>query len=195
MWAWLHTGWLRNALVVGWPSVVAALVATAGLWEWLGKKWVEQHLGERLEKFKTDRQKELEGLKSEQQKDLERLRHLLSSRISKIHEKEFEVLPKAWLALNRGMYFSKAMAEIYVDDAKEKQRIFYNYLIENRIFMTFDLRKKFSALDGSLSTLLNKYSVQLVHSSEKDQDEVNRLKGMIDDVEQAIQERLHYGEA
>ena len=39
-------------------------------------------------------------MKSEQQRELERLKHRLSSRISKIHEKEFEVLPKAWLMLH-----------------------------------------------------------------------------------------------
>jgi len=168
--------WLRDVLIIGGPSVVAALVATASLWKWLGQKWVEQRLGERLEKFKTEQQKELERLKAEQQKELERLRHLLSSRISKIHEKEFDVLPKAWLMLNdlhgsvalaldltfkrypdfnqlpdaqfeefltvspasrlsayqkdalrkapdRGQYFSDAMAGVYTDDAKEKQRI------------------------------------------------------------------------
>ena len=169
MWHWLY-----NLLVVGGPSALAALATTAGLWKWLGQKWVER----RLEKFKTGQQKELEGFKSERQKELERLRHLLSSRISKIHEKEFEVLPEAWLKLNdlhgsvalaldltfkiypdfrmltdaqfeefltvppasrfadfqkdalrklkasdQQKYFNDAMAGMYLDDAKEKQRI------------------------------------------------------------------------
>src|SRR6266851_238223 len=95
MWPWLH-----NLLFVGVPSVVAALAATAGLWKWFAEKWIEQRLAIGLEKFKAGQQKELEGFKSEQQKELERLRHLLSSRISKIHEKEFEVLPKAWFKLH-----------------------------------------------------------------------------------------------
>jgi len=106
MWLGLH-----NLLVVGVPSIMAALVATAGLWKWLGQKWVEQRFGIHLERFKAEQQKELEALKAEQQKELEtfkahhqteleRFRHRLSSRISKIHEKEFEVLPKAWLMLN-----------------------------------------------------------------------------------------------
>jgi|ERR1035438_2272900 hypothetical protein len=91
--------WLNNLLVVGGPSAVAALAATAGLWKGLGPKWIEQRLGIGLEKLKAAQQKELEGFKSEQQKEMERLWHFLSSRISWIHEKEFEVLPKAWLML------------------------------------------------------------------------------------------------
>jgi len=248
MWTWLY-----NVLVVFVSSVVAALIATAGFWKWFAQKWIEQRLGISLERFKAEQQKELEGFKSEQQKELERLRHLLSSRISKIHEKEFEVLPKAWLMLNdlhgsvalaldltfkqypdfsklpdaqfeefltvspasrlsdyqkdalrkasdRGKYFSDAMAGIYLDDAKEKQRMLHNYLIEHRIFMTDELRKKFGAVDDSLSKALTSYVVgkdskawELVRSGQK--EVLGNLKIMIDDVEQAIQERLHYEEA
>lgn len=248
MWPWFH-----NLLVVGGPSVLVALTASAGLWSWLGQKWVEQRLGERLEKFKAEQQKELEEFKSKQQKELERLRHLLSSRISKIHEKEFKVLPRAWLMLNdlhgsvalaldltfkiypdfrlftedqfeefltagpasrfsnfqkdelrklntsdRQDYFINAMAGMYLDAAKEKQRKFHNYLIEHRIFMNDELRKKFGAVDQSLSLALDSYDVgknsdaELVRSA---QEEVNNLKGMVDEVEQAIQTRLRYEEA
>jgi hypothetical protein len=77
--------WLHDLLVVGGPAIVVALA----LGRWLVPKWIDQLLQIRLERFK-----------SEQQKEIERLRHRLSSRISKIHEKEFEVLPKAWLMLN-----------------------------------------------------------------------------------------------
>jgi len=65
--------------------------------------------------------------------------------------------------------------------------------------MTDELRKKFGGADGSLLTALNSYDVgkhakawELVRSG---QDEVNRLQGIIDDVEQAIQKRLRYEEA
>ncbi len=246
MWPWVH-----NLLVVGGPSVVAALAATAGLWKWFGQKWVEHRLGERLEKLRAGQQKELEEFKSEQQKELERLRHLLSSRISKIHEKEFEVLPKAWLMLNdlhgsvalaldltfktypdfrqlpdaqfeefltvppasrftnsqkqalrnapdRSTYFVEAMADIYFDDAKEKQRIFHNYLIENRIFMADPLRTKFGAVDEALSKALIQYGFgkgkdwELTRSG---QHEVMNLNGMVADVERSIQERLRFEEA
>jgi hypothetical protein len=240
--------WLHNLLAVGTPSVLAALAATAGLWKWLGQNWIEH----RLEKFKAEQQKELERAKTEQQKELERLRHRLSSRISKIHEKEFEVLPKAWLMLHdtygsvlialgltfkacpnfqgfteaqfeefltvrpasrlsnhqkdalrkasdRQKCFSEAIAGIDFDEAEEKRRIFQNYLIENRIFMTDELRKKFGSVAECFSAALTSYSVgkdannwEMQHSGVK---QVAQLKEMIDEVEQAVQERLRYEEA
>jgi hypothetical protein len=198
--------WLIDLLRVGGPSVAVAY----GLFKWTGQKWIEHRLGVDLERFKSEQQKDLERFKSEQQTELEKFRHLLSSRISKIHEKEFEVLPKAWLMLHelygsvalaldltfktypdfsklsekefeefltvnpadglspsqkeafrkapdRQRYFSDVMASRYLDDAKEKNRLFHNYLIEHRIFMTDDLRSKFGAVDQSLSTAVSKY--------------------------------------
>lgn len=68
-----------------------ALVAF-GLFKWFGQRWIEQH-------FKT----QLERLKHEQAQEIEALRHRTStlfSRISKIHEKEFEVLPKSWFLMH-----------------------------------------------------------------------------------------------
>jgi hypothetical protein len=234
MWPWLH-----NLLIVGGPSVVAALAATAGLWKWLGQKWVDH----RLEKYKA-----------EQGKELARLQHLLSSRISRIHEKEFEVLPKAWAMLHelqgwvalaldltlkrypdftklsdpdfdhfltdkrgapsllsdyhkeklrkatdRNKYFAEAMAEVNLDEANEKQRLFQNYLIENRIFMTDDLRKQFGDANDALSTALHSYEVGRKHIQSgltiSGQREVSRLKDIIDKVELAVQKRLHYEDA
>lgn len=58
------------------------------LFKWLGKSWIEHKFA-----------KELESFRSEKQKDLEQVRHQINtefSRVSKIHSKEFEVLPKAW---------------------------------------------------------------------------------------------------
>jgi len=59
----------------------------------LGDGWLADRFAKRLETFKY-----------EQVKDLEQLRHKITSlfsRISKIHEKEFEVLPMAWLKLHQ----------------------------------------------------------------------------------------------
>ena len=88
--------WLRNVAAVGTPLTLVAL----GLVKWFAPKWIDHRFGVRLEAFKAAQQAKLEEFKSDQQKELERLRHRLSSRISKIHEKEFEVLPRAWFMLN-----------------------------------------------------------------------------------------------
>jgi hypothetical protein len=88
--------WLKNA----WPTIVVTSAVAWGYFQFIGKKWVEHRFSKDLEAFKGKKQKELEDYKSQQQQELERLRHRLSSRISKIHEKEFEVLPQAWLMLN-----------------------------------------------------------------------------------------------
>jgi hypothetical protein len=88
--------WLKHVLSVAIPS--AALVFA--FFKWSGQKWVERLLNRDLEQFKREQQEKHEGFKGEQQKELERLRHLLSTRVSKIHEKEFEALPTAWLMLN-----------------------------------------------------------------------------------------------
>jgi hypothetical protein len=77
--------WLQKVLAYSAPS--AALVFI--LFKWAGNTWVGRFLNRDLEKFKR-----------EQQAELERLKHLLSSRVSRIHEKEFEFLPKAWLMVN-----------------------------------------------------------------------------------------------
>ena len=237
--------WLRTVAAVGTPLALAAF----GLVKWFAPRWIDHRFGVRLEGFKAAQQAKLEEFKSEQQKELERLRHRLSSRISKIHEKEFEVLPKAWFMLNelhgsvvlaldltlkfypdfrqlpdaqfeefltttrltdyqkqglrnasdRSKYFTQAMAGIYMDDANERQRIFRNYLIENRIFMTDELRTKFGTAIDSLTTALTQYGVgkdaKNWEMERSGQQEVSRLRAMIDDVEQAVQRRLHYEEA
>src|SRR5947209_17820989 len=64
-----------------------------GLFVWLGKRWLEQHFT-----------KSLERLRHEQAKEIEHVRHEINSlfsRVSKIHEREFEVLPAAWEKLHQ----------------------------------------------------------------------------------------------
>jgi hypothetical protein len=220
-------------------------------WRWLGQKLIDQKLAVSLEKFKAGQQQQLETFKSDQQREMELLRHFLGSRISKIHEKEFEVLPKAWLTLHQldglvrlalGLYpaeyedvstFSEHKFEEFLKDsdtglldyqkeelrkasdrtkyyrealewnrfcdANEKQTDFHNYLVEHRIFMTVELRQKFRAVDECLSTALHDYRAghklsnqTMVNSARK---RVQDLRPVLDEVEQAIQKRLHYEDA
>jgi hypothetical protein len=236
--------WSKRVLSVAIPS--AALVFA--LFKWSGQKWVERLLNRDLEQFKREQLEKLEGFKGQQQKELERLRHLLSTRVSKIHEKEFEVLPKAWLMLNdlhgavhraldmtlksypdfgnfsaaqleavaswfsdhqknelkeandKGKYYMKALMGRYIDEAHDKHRLFLNYLIEHRIFMTDDLRTKLYGVQKALFSALTSYTIgERANDRElirKGQDEMlNKMQTRIDEVEQAIHARLHYEDA
>jgi hypothetical protein len=62
-----------------------------GLIKWFGEKWFENKFSERLEEFRR-----------QQSEILEQYRYQINanfSRITKIHDKEFEVLPKVWRLL------------------------------------------------------------------------------------------------
>lgn len=249
------------AYVAKWAaSVIAAgsggALAAYGVFKNVGKKWLDQHFATKLKDLEHFHSKKLEELKHAHNQEIETLKHEINSlfsRVSKIHEKEFEILPKAWFMLNelrgvvalsldltmkwcpdfarlpeadfedflrgcrlsdrqkevlretkaseRSGYFSEAMAGIYLDDAHEKLRLFKNYLIEYSIFMTDELREKFSAAHRSLSDATIKYSVgrraKNWEMEEKGQQEMlqDSLEKMIGEVEDAVQARLHYHEA
>lgn len=246
--------WLGNLVLLAVPSAGLVFV----FFRWFGKQWIERLLSRDLEKFKREQQEKLEGYKSEQQKELERLRHLLTSRVSKIHDKEFEVLPKAWLMLNdlhgsvmqaidltmkfvpdfatfsaakleallttdpstkrlteyqktqlrsiegaeeKNKYYRDTMRAHDIDEATEKERVFRNYLIEHRIFMTDELRSKFTAAQDTLSSALIRYSIgksagdfKLVLAAQEEML-ASDIKALVDGVEKAVQMRLHYDEA
>lgn len=62
-----------------------------GLLKWFGQKWFENQFSQKLEKYKR-----------KQTEVLEQFRYQINiqlSRITKIHEKEFEVLPNIWYKL------------------------------------------------------------------------------------------------
>jgi hypothetical protein len=90
---------IEQALHITFTAIGAVLAiggggaaVSYGLFRWFGRAWLDQHFKKRFEE-----------LKHEQQKEIEQLRHQINSlysRISKIHEKEFEILPQAWKLLN-----------------------------------------------------------------------------------------------
>jgi len=57
----------------------------------LGKRWIENIFSKNLEKWKHELNKELEQYRYKI--------NALFNRVTKIHEKEFEVLPEAWLKM------------------------------------------------------------------------------------------------
>ena len=71
-----------------------AVVAYA-IFTFLGKKWIENKLAERLEVYKHKLDEELERTRYKI--------NSLFSRVSKIHEKEFEVLPEAWHKMHEAL--------------------------------------------------------------------------------------------
>lgn len=81
--------WIARVIAAGGGGAVVAYL----IFRRLGRTWLDQHFSKQLEQFRHERQKELE-----------QFRHRINtlfSRISKIHEKEFEVLPKAWELLHK----------------------------------------------------------------------------------------------
>ena len=63
-----------------------------GLFVFFGKRWIENKFSERLEEYKNEQRKELEDFKLKINR--------LFNRITKIHEKEIEVLPQCWSKLH-----------------------------------------------------------------------------------------------
>src|ERR1700743_2551863 len=58
----------------------------------LGQKWIEGKFAERLEAYKHAQAKELEGVKFQI--------NSMFSRVAKLHDKEFEILPNVWAKMN-----------------------------------------------------------------------------------------------
>ncbi len=81
-----------------------ALVAY-GLFKFLGKKWIENKFAEKLQEHKHAQDKELEELKFKI--------NALFSRITKIHEKEFEVLPEAWLKMQEALGRASQLVSLF----------------------------------------------------------------------------------
>lgn len=68
-----------------------AAAISYGLFMYFGKKWLDNQFAKSLEKFRSKQDQELEHYRFEI--------NSLFNRISKIHEKEFEILPEAWKKL------------------------------------------------------------------------------------------------
>ena len=76
--------------VVLYGGVVTGLAFA--LFRFLGQKWIEGKFAEKLESYKHEQNKEIENL---------RFRiNTIFSRVVKLHDKEFEILPIAWGLVN-----------------------------------------------------------------------------------------------
>jgi hypothetical protein len=94
-------GWKLFWLALG--NLGVAIGGAVALFKWFGQKWLENRFAKDLEEFKSQKTQALEEIKHERTKEIEAIRRTVQweySRISKIHEKEFEVLPEAWFLLH-----------------------------------------------------------------------------------------------
>ncbi len=205
-----------------------------------GDRWLEQRFATRLEQFKHDKSQEIE-----------QLRHQIASlfsRISKIHEKEFDILPTAFLKLHqthgkcfalisafqqfpalnrmdsahlaefvascrlaefrkvellqvsdREEYYRRWIFWVDFGEAQSAYQEFHNFVVLNRIFMTNDLRSQFGAIDKLLNSALIALEIDrqtpgsgLLGTA---RDEIGKIDPLLEPLEKAIQNRLHYQEA
>jgi hypothetical protein len=118
---------------------------------------------------------------------------LKSSRLSDSQKDELRK------ASDRTKLYLETMFWIELNDAQVAQGAFHNYLVEYRIFMTQELRQKFGAIDNDLADALieHRNSKRFANASLFDASlaKITGLAAKITQVEQAVQERLHYEEA
>lgn len=211
------------------------------LFTYMGKKWLDGKFAERLEAFKHEQNLHMEQYRFEI--------NSLFNRVTKIHEKEFEVLPMAWSKLqdalgrvgsftsplqtdpdlnsmnkveveeslakteltesqkdvirqadNKNQTYIKTIFWYDLNDARKYVTEFHNYLLFNKIFLSTDLFDSFSKVDNLLSEALHEREIM-----ERSRDYVPASKSFIKvrdetmsivkNIEQHIQQRLHYIEA
>ena len=92
-------------IAAAFGAVVFAGGTLTGLALWLfklfGEKWLNSKFAERLEAFKHDQQKEIEHLRFEINK--------LLDRTTKLHQREFEILPRTWSLLSKCYHSVRAV--------------------------------------------------------------------------------------
>ncbi len=83
----------RIAAFFGAAVIAGGALTSLVLWlfKLFGEKWLSNKFAERLEAFKHDQQKEIEHLRFEINK--------VFDRTTKLHQREYDVLPKAWSLL------------------------------------------------------------------------------------------------
>jgi hypothetical protein len=102
-------------------------------------------------------------------------------------------------AENRVKHYQQAIYWLDLQEATRAQAELNNYLLENSIFMTEDLRQKFGAMNKALQKALTEHEVgtqakdpALLRSS---YENLIPLSDLFSQVESAVQKRLRYEEA
>ena len=120
----------------GGGAAAAYLVFT-----FLGKKWIESRFADRLEATKHDFNRELE---------LVRYRiNTLFSRVSKIHEKEFEVLSEAWYKMQDALGRISSLTSLFQEypDLNRMSRPALEEFLKKSILPEFEKKELLEAGD------------------------------------------------
>ncbi|MBX4889677.1 hypothetical protein [Rhizobium bangladeshense] len=117
---WIWTFWVWE-----WVKPVVAFTATLGVtlaavvgaawaaFRWFGQKWIESKFAKSLEEYKAG-----------QARELEKLKHKINStfdRITRLHDREFDVLPDLWGKLVE----AKLWAGAYISVTQSYARVMY----------------------------------------------------------------------
>jgi hypothetical protein len=85
---------MNSAIQTITPILIAsggAAAAVIGILRFFGSKWIDKHFAQQLKEFERRQQE----IVNKQQYEI----NSLLSRVSKIHEKEYDTLPRAWVLL------------------------------------------------------------------------------------------------
>jgi hypothetical protein len=135
----------RAAELVGYVVVGAgAVVALAfHMFKRYGEKWLDARFDERLQNLRHAQAQEIEGLRFKVS--------TLLDRATKLHQREFEVLPEAWAKLSDAYWKANALvaflkAQANLNDMGERQR---EAVIENSQLQDWQKDEVRSAADAS----------------------------------------------
>ena len=100
---------MENTIIIFLGKVLAygggGAAVAYGLFMFWGKKWIENKFSKSLEEYKHAQNKELEELRYKINSQF--------SRITKIHEKEFDLLPEAWSKMQDALGHISKFTSIY----------------------------------------------------------------------------------
>jgi hypothetical protein len=192
---------------------VGEAVLATGFVAALGKLWIENQFA-----------KSLEAYKHEQRRELEHYKHQIDSlfnRITKIHEKEIEVLPCAWKKLQEAHGHLARLVQPFriereISQMDERQlaeyqqeyeeistafMAFHNYLLNNSIFLSPDLYPQFKAVDDLFHRALVKSSIA-IHGLARGEftleifdDIYHKVEPIKESIRELVQKRLRYQDA
>jgi hypothetical protein len=131
------------AAILGTLGLSVSLVVTVSwtAFRWFGQTWIESKFSRAMEEYK-----------SEQAQELERLRHRINStfdRLTRLHDREFEVLPDLWGKLVEARLWAISYVssfQSYPDIARLEDDALAEYLAE-RPFAEWQRREIMNAED------------------------------------------------